>query len=190
MFTGCSIVLLMPGPTNTLLAAAGLQQGLPRAARLSIAELAGYLVSISLWGICLGHASHSIGWLPTVLRLASSVYLFWLAVRLWLSADTIHASTNRQIGPRTLFGATVLNPKAILLAGSIFPSTAFENLTEWCEAMAIFTLLLIPIGIAWVAFGAASGSGRLPHLRPALFQRCASVIVGAFSLALLGALAR
>ena len=47
---GIIIVLIMPGPTNTLLAAAGLRQGVKRAARLAGAELAGYVASISVWG--------------------------------------------------------------------------------------------------------------------------------------------
>ena len=64
MASGCAIVLLMPGPTNTLLAAAGLKQDLRRSAHLTVAELAGYLVSISLWRICLTHASHSPGCRP------------------------------------------------------------------------------------------------------------------------------
>lgn len=57
---GITIVLMMPGPTNTLLAAAGLRQGVKRAARLAGVELAGYAVSISAWGCFLTHAAHSL----------------------------------------------------------------------------------------------------------------------------------
>ena len=190
MVSGCAIVLLMPGPTNTLLAAAGLKQGLRRSAHLTMAELAGYLVAISLWGICFTHAAHSLSWLPKLLRVASSLYLAWLAIRLWRTANAIASSTAGVIGPRTLFGATVLNPKAILFAGSIFPPAAFASLATWVEAMAIFTALLVPIGLVWIAIGAASGSGRLPHIRPAQVQRCASVVVAAFSVSLMWAVAR
>jgi threonine/homoserine/homoserine lactone efflux protein len=196
MVSGCAIVLLMPGPTNTLLAAAGLRYGLRRSAHLAIAELAGYLVSISIWGYGLSHASPSLTWLPTLLRAASSLYLAWLAVRMWLTANAIPSSaevagegeTERAIGPRTLFTATLLNPKAILFAGTIFPSAAFLNLVTWLEAMAIFTLLLVPIGLVWIWFGAELGRGRLLRVSPGFVQRCASVVVAAFSLSLLRAL--
>jgi threonine/homoserine/homoserine lactone efflux protein len=181
MASGCAIVLLMPGPTNTLLATAGLRQGFRRSAHLGAAELAGYLVSISLWGLCFAHASRSLSWLPTILRIASSVYLVWLAVRLWLTASSIETSNGRLIGARTLFSATVLNPKAILFAGSIFPPQAFTDLRTWIEAMAIFALLLGPIGCAWIAMGAAPRTGRLPYLRPARIQRFASIVVALFA---------
>ncbi|WP_415766526.1 LysE family transporter, partial [Paraburkholderia sp. J10-1] len=103
MVSGCAIVLLMPGPTNTLLAAAGLRQGLRRSVHLTAAELAGYLVSITLWGLCFTHASQSLSWLPKVLRVASSLYLAWLALRLWLTANSIETSANGVVSTRTLF---------------------------------------------------------------------------------------
>lgn len=189
MASGCAIVLLMPGPTNTLLAAAGLRQGFRRSTHLTAFELAGYLVSITVWGLCFTHASQSLSWLPKILRLASSLYLAWLAIRLWLTADSVETSNVKVIGPRTLFSATVLNPKAILFAGSIFPPEAFATFTMWLEAMALFAILLIPIGCAWIAIGAAPREGRLPLLRPAIIQRCASVVVALFSGSLIWALA-
>jgi len=50
MTLGTAIVLVMPGPTNTLLATAGLRSGLSASAHLTAAEFAGYLVSIQGWG--------------------------------------------------------------------------------------------------------------------------------------------
>jgi threonine/homoserine/homoserine lactone efflux protein len=190
MAPGCAIVLLMPGPTNTLLAAAGLKQGLRRSAPLTAAEFAGYLVSISVWGILFTHASHSLSWLPKLLRIASSIFLGWLAIRLWLTAEAKTVSDAKVIGPRTLFSATVLNPKAVLFAGSIFPPAAFASFTLWLTAMAIFACLLIPIGFVWIAIGVASGNGRTPLVGPAQVQRCASVVVAGFSVSLIWALAR
>jgi hypothetical protein len=61
---------------------------------------------------------------------------------------------------------------------------AFESLTAYLEAMAIFTSLLVPIGLAWIAFGAELGSGRLTRISPVHVQRCASIILAAFSLSL------
>ncbi|EMR4172488.1 LysE family translocator, partial [Pseudomonas aeruginosa] len=53
---GTAAILLTPGPTNTLLAAAGLAQGFRRAAPLVGFELAGYLVGITAWGLFLASA--------------------------------------------------------------------------------------------------------------------------------------
>jgi len=184
MALGSVIVLIMPGPTNTLLATAGLRSGIRRSAHLTAAEFAGYLVSISCWGYFLSHAATSLTWLPTLLRIASSLYLAYLSVRMWHAADSFSSSAQGTIGVRVLFTATLLNPKAILFAGTIFPVAAFESLAAYLEAMAIFTSLLVPIGLAWIAFGAELGSGRLMRISPARVQRCASIILAAFSLSL------
>ena len=184
MALGSVIVLIMPGPTNTLLATAGLRSGIRRSAHLTAAEFAGYLASISCWGYFLSHAATSLTWLPTLLRIASSLYLAYLSVRMWHAADSFSSSAQGTIGVRVLFTATLLNPKAILFAGTIFPVAAFESLAAYLEAMAIFTSLLVPIGLAWIAFGAELGSGRLMRISPARVQRCASIILAAFSLSL------
>lgn len=181
---GTAVVLVMPGPTNTLLAAAGLRQGVKRSARLTGAELAGYFVSISVWGHFLAQAAHSLTWLPTLVRIASSLYIAALAVRMWRAAVSLPSSAQQTIGMRTLFVATLLNPKAILFAGTIFPAAAFANWPAYLEAMAIFSVLLIPIGLVWIAFGAALGSGRLTWVSPAHVQRGASIVLVAFSLSL------
>jgi threonine/homoserine/homoserine lactone efflux protein len=181
---GTAVVLVMPGPTNTLLAAAGLRQGVKRSARLTGAELAGYLVSISVWGHFLAQAAHSLTWLPALVRAASSLYIAILAVRMWRAAISLPSKAQQAIGLRTLFVATLLNPKALLFAGTIFPVAAFESLPAYLEAMAIFTALLIPIGLAWIAFGAALGSGRLTWVSPPHVQRGASIVLAAFSLSL------
>ncbi len=68
MTLGCVIVLIMPGPTNTLLATAGLRWGVRRSVHLTGAEFAGYFVSISGWGYFLSHAATSLAWPPTLLR--------------------------------------------------------------------------------------------------------------------------
>ena len=184
MTLGSAIVLVMPGPTNTLLATAGLRRGIRHSAHLTGAEFGGYLVSISGWGYFLSHAATSLTWLPTLLRIASSLYLAYLSVRMWHTSNVLPSSAKRTIGLRVLFTATLLNPKAILFAGTIFPVAAFESLTAYLEAMAIFTSLLVPIGLAWIAFGAELGSGRLTRISPVHVQRCASMILAAFSLSL------
>jgi threonine/homoserine/homoserine lactone efflux protein len=182
--TGIVVVLLTPGPTNTLLAAAGLRDGLRRALPLIAAELAGYLVSISAWGRFFAHAAHAWPWLPSVLRVAASVYIAWLAFGMWRAAVALPGSTQRAGKVRTLFVATLLNPKGLLFGGTIFPAIAFMHLRAYLLAMGVFVLLAAPIALAWIAFGAALGSGRLRWLEPAKVQRGASIVLGVFSVSL------
>lgn len=187
---GVGIVLITPGPTNTLLATAGLQQGMGRAVRLAAAEVAGYVIAISAWGGFLAHAVHALAWLPSLVRIASCAYVAYLAVRMWRTTLAFDASSQGNIGPRTLFIATLLNPKAILFAGTIFPPAAFAHVVDYVRAMGIFVAMVLPIGLAWIAFGAALGRGRLVWVSAEGMQRCASIVLAAFSLTLAWSLFR
>ncbi|WP_233856543.1 LysE family translocator [Paraburkholderia sp. HD33-4] len=185
--TGIVVVLVTPGPTNTLLAAAGLRDGLRRALPLIAAELAGYLVSISAWGRFFAHAAQAWPWLPSLLRVAASAYIAWLALDMWRAAVALPGSTQRAGNARTLFVATLLNPKGLLFGGTIFPAAAFMHLPAYLLAMGMFAGLAAPIALAWIAFGAALGSGRLGRLEPVKVQRGASIVLGAFSVSLVWA---
>jgi threonine/homoserine/homoserine lactone efflux protein len=181
---GIVAVLITPGPTNTLLASAGLRQGVRRSLPLIAAELAGYLVAISVWGRFLAQAAHALPWLPALLRVAAGTYIAWLAVDMWRAAVALPDSTQKASGTLSLFIATLLNPKALLFAGTIFPAAAFVLWPAYLLSMLIFACLLAPIALAWIAFGAALGSGKLGWLDPAKIQRGASVVLGVFSLTL------
>ncbi|HZZ09553.1 MAG TPA: LysE family transporter [Paraburkholderia sp.] len=181
---GILVVLITPGPTNTLLAAAGLRQGVHRSLPLIGAELGGYVLSISVWGRFLAQASHTLPWLPSVLRAASGAYIAYLAVAMWRAAVHLPGSTPQAASMRSLFVATLLNPKALLFAGTIFPAIAFAQWAAYVSAMLLFACLLAPIALAWIAFGTALGSGKLRWVNPVKVQRGASIVLGVFSLSL------
>ncbi|OLL27939.1 multidrug transporter MatE [Burkholderia sp. SRS-W-2-2016] len=181
---GVVVVLVTPGPTNTLLAAAGLRHGLRRALPLIGAELTGYLIAISAWGRFFARVADAWPWLPSLLRIAAALYIAWLAVGMWRAAVALPGSTQRAGNLRTLFVATLLNPKALLFGGTIFPAVAFMQWPAYLFSMLIFAGLAAPIAFGWIAFGAALGSGRLGWLEPAQVQRGASIVLGVFSLSL------
>jgi threonine/homoserine/homoserine lactone efflux protein len=185
LMLGIVIILITPGPTNTLLAAAGLRLGIRRAMPLLICEFAGYLFAIGVWGVVIGHAADVLAWLPAFMRVMCSVYIAYLAVRMWRSAVALRSSSNEEAaGVRGLFVTTLLNPKAMLFAGTLFPSAAFSHLAPYLQSMSLFTLVLVPIGFLWIAFGATLGTGRLAWASPERVQRGASLILGTFSVLL------
>lgn len=182
---GVIAVLAVPGPTNTLLAAAGVAQGVRRSLMLPVAEAAGYVVNITIWGKFLNEASHALPWLPPVVRLLCGLYIAYLAVKMWRAAAAL--ATERQaaaLGMRDLFVATLLNPKGILFGGTLFPAAAFALPQAYLQAMGVFVLCVLPIGTLWIAFGAQLASGKIKWLRPRHVQRGASVVLGVFSLSL------
>jgi threonine/homoserine/homoserine lactone efflux protein len=176
-----AIILLTPGPTNTLLAAAGLGQGAKRASSLIAFELAGYLIAISGWGTLLASLEQYYPWLSVVMRVACGCYLLYVAVTIWISTEKVLKSVPRTIGPATVLVTTLLNPKELLFATTIFPPHAFDNMQVYLTAAALFACMVVPIGSAWVVLGAVIGSGQVISLNPAKLQRALAVVIGVFS---------
>lgn len=175
-FTSASVlILLTPGPTNTLLAAAGATAGLRRNLALPLAETLGYALAIAAYVVLAGAlADH-----PTALALLKLVNIGWLAVtaaRLWRRAPGAAQGTHAPYGVVLL--ATMLNPKAMLVGVILIPAMmASAPIT----ATLAFSGLSFLAGLAWVAVGAC-----LPPTMKRHANRAAATIVAAF--AVLGAI--
>lgn len=152
-----ALLLLTPGPTNTLLALSGAQSGVRRSLQLIPAELAGYLLAIAAWGFALASAGDVLPWLPPVLRIAAALYLLILAMRLWrIAPNTMGRSA---VSPGRLFMTTLLNPKALIFAGGIFPIASFADPLTFVFAFGVFTATLLPVAVAWIVLGASLRGG-------------------------------
>ncbi|MES2939245.1 MAG: LysE family transporter [Pseudomonadota bacterium] len=176
------VILLTPGPTNTLLAAAGLERGARGATPLMGFELAGYLLAITGWGIFLSSVQQHYPWLGTLVRLGASCYLAYIALKLWLATRSVSDAKPKAIGPKALFFATLLNPKGLLFASAIFPAHAFDTPSVYLQSIGLFSCLLLPIGFVWIKFGAALASGRL--ISPVKVQRVAAFAIAMFSVSI------
>lgn len=176
-----ALILLTPGPTNTLLAAAGLGRGSREALPLIAFAFAGYIIAISGWGIFLAPVGNYYPWLNMVVRVVCSGYLLYIAVRIWRSAERPPISGSKTIGPATVFVTTILNPKGLLFASTIFPPHAFDNVKVYLIATALFACVVAPIGIVWVVLGALIGSGRVIAMDPFKLQRALAVVIVVFS---------
>jgi threonine/homoserine/homoserine lactone efflux protein len=176
-----AVVLLTPGPTNTLLAAAGLGRGSWRALPLIAFELAGYLIAISGWGFFLTSMEPYYPWLSAAVRVVCGCYLLYVAVKIWLTSGRRSLSESHSIGPATVFMTTMLNPKGLLFASTVFPPQAFDNLQIYSTATALFACVVVPIGAVWVALGAVIGSGRVIAINPVKLQRAFAFVIGIFS---------
>lgn len=129
----CFIIVIVPGPTVTLVVANSLRHG----ARAGLLNVAGSQLGFTLMiGIVLaGLASliEALGWWFDWIRLAGAAYLVWLGIRLLRSSGALAVPQSAQTprpgsnnGPRLGFfvqGFLVMvsNPKALLLFGALFP---------------------------------------------------------------------
>jgi threonine/homoserine/homoserine lactone efflux protein len=121
----CIIIVIVPGPTVTLVVANSLRDG----ARAGLLNVAGSQLGFTLMiGIVLaGLASliEAVGWWFDWVRFAGAAYLVWLGVKLLRSSGSLVPAQSAQ-RPRVgyfLQGFLVMmsNPKALLLFGALFP---------------------------------------------------------------------
>lgn len=173
------VLLVTPGPTNTLLFLAGSERGWRGALRLVPAEVAGYLttvVPLTLIGAALLEST------PTArpaIALAAGIWVAWLAIKLWQPARA--GTAPAQVTARMVFITTLLNPKALIFGLVLLPSP--DHLTLH---LGLFVAQVLAVAAAWAGFGA-----RLTATAPAnprtlpLIRRAASVWLGVVSITLI-----
>ncbi|KER04941.1 LysE family transporter [Photorhabdus temperata subsp. temperata] len=174
------MVLVIPGPTNTLLVSSGYSHGFIITLRLMLAEMFGYLIAISLWGLLLSTISHAFVWLIIVLKLFAAVYIAYLAFKVW------HFSLGKKetkVHFSTVLFTTVLNPKAFVFATYVFPLTAFTLWSDYISSMTTFVCVLLPVSLIWVGMGKIlyRGGRKVGRLKPNLFYRFTSLVLSIFS---------
>ncbi len=121
----CIILVIVPGPTVTLIIANSLRHG-TRAGLLNIAGTQlGLAVMIGIVLAGLASLIEAMGWWFNVVRLAGAAYLVWLGIKLLRSSGSL-AAAQQAPKPRVGFflqGFLVVmsNPKALILFGALFP---------------------------------------------------------------------
>jgi threonine/homoserine/homoserine lactone efflux protein len=178
-------ILVTPGPTNTLLAASGVQMGVVRSLLLIPAELMGYWYAISFWALFLNFADNIWPALPRIMQFLSAAYMCWLAVKLWKTSNIRLESEKRLIDFKQLFFATLLNPKALLFAVAILPKAAWDSVTNYLMVMGSFSVVLLPIAALWLMFGSALAMGKIKWLTPHRLQRGSAVVLVMFAVPLM-----
>nr|WP_312824593.1 LysE family transporter [Acinetobacter oleivorans] len=159
-------VLLIPGPTNALLATAAHSQGLSKAFWLIPMEWLGYAYGISFWAVFIHLAAPIWPALLLILHITSVLYVFWLAFHLWKNTHLRQFSqSHRNIRPRQLFLSTLKNPKALLFAAGIFPAEAWNSPENFLIVFGVFTLILIPAASFWMLFGRALLAGPIKKIK-------------------------
>lgn len=85
------LLLVMPGPTNTLLLFSGYASGIRPSIKMIIAEW-GILLCNHLWGVIVSVLAQHGTFLLGIIKLLSAFYVAWLAVKVW----GFHYSLDRQ----------------------------------------------------------------------------------------------
>jgi threonine/homoserine/homoserine lactone efflux protein len=180
------LLLLTPGPTNTLLAVAGASRGLKSSLPLVGAELAGYLTTISTLVFV---AAPLLAGQPTatlVVKLASTVWVLLLAIRLWSHPPT--AANPGAVNALGVFATTVLNPKGLIIGLALIPPAIVGSpggLAAPLPFLGVFSMLVVFVALSWLTFGAAV-LRRVAVASPLLFSRVAASFLVLFAASLAG----
>lgn len=173
------LLLLTPGPTNSLMLVAGAERGLTGAVRLIPAELAGYLLTVAPLALAGAALLADHEGLRTGLTLAAAVWVAVLAAKLWRVPG--EAGTGPAVDARALFVTTALNPKALIFGLVLLPSP-----DRLAENLLLFAGLVALVAVLWAGIGAVIRAGGT-HQPRALFvlRRLASVWLALISVALI-----
>lgn len=174
---GVLALLATPGPTNTLMAAAGAQRGLVRSLPLLAGELGGYAIAITVWIELVGAAAAAQPLVPVIAKFIAAAFLLWSAWKLWANAG--HADlAQRGITLGRVFATTLLNPKALVFAFAIFPHVGFVARLPY---LAVFGALVVATAIGWMTLGMAAARSSAGLLTSSRVERITAVALAVFA---------
>ncbi|MBV4454175.1 MULTISPECIES: LysE family translocator [Pseudomonas] len=184
-----ALLLVVPGPTNTLLLRAGVLFGFMASWRLAFIECVAYLIQVSVWGGSLFYLSAWSPWVVRATQLAAACYLLFLSCSLWQRKNGGgNPDRDRFSGP-SFFLLTVMNPKGLLIVSFIAPMDAFVTLHGYAAFMSTLALVIIPVGSTWILFGSRITGTNKTWLTPLKINRATSIAIGCFATLMIGRLA-
>lgn len=167
------IILLTPGPTNTVLAASGAANGLWQSRLLPLAEAAGYALAIAFF-VWTATLVNGIWWALPAMKAAASGWLALSAIRLWSAKPDMKGTIGSEAFWR-VFLTTTLNPKAMIVGTILIPQSTTDKIALHLVS---FVLLSTLAGIGWVALGSMLPAGIRRHS-----YKGAAFVLGGFSIA-------
>ena len=155
-------VLLIPGPTNALLASSAHLHGFSKTFLSIPVVLFGYAYGISLWALVIHLSMPTWPNLIHILHVVSAAYAIWLAFHLWKKTSLQqHSLKHLQLDRAKLFKSTLKNPKSLLFAAGIFPTWTWESAEYYAWVFAIFCLCLLPCSLFWIYIGRRILAGQI-----------------------------
>lgn len=180
------LLLLTPGPTNTLLAVSGAARGVKASFPLIGAELGGYLTTILPLVFLAAPFLADQPVAALVIKLVSTLWVLLLAARLWTRPPS--AREPGAVTVASVYCTTVLNPKALIIGLALIPAASFaapETLLTPLPYLALFALLVMGVATCWLSAGAAI-LRRVAATNPLLFGRVAASFLVIFAISLAG----
>ncbi len=174
-----ALLLVVPGPTNTVLAMAGAERGFARALPLAAVVLAGYLTTVVPVVTLAAPFLEAKPVFADGTKLAAAAWVLVLALRLWSRQPRDHDAA--AISAMSIYTTTVLNPKGLVIGLALLPPVqAMAG-----SALPVFALAgaVLAISGLWLGLG-ATAIATLNRRHPVLVSRAASGCLIVFSASL------
>ncbi|MES2818288.1 MAG: threonine transporter RhtB [Pseudomonadota bacterium] len=183
---GLLAVLLVPGPTNTLLLQSGIAKGLNGSSlRLIGAEWFAYIIQVTAWGLVIGLLGADYSWVVSAVKIFAMCFLLYISLRLWFSVVQDASAPVVTVSPGELFVATLTNPKGLFFVSFVAPPGTFLEVGNYLWFIALFSLVLIPVGVVWVSLGAYFKHSLPSRVSAGVVNRMISLVIGLFALGML-----
>lgn len=130
-----------------------------------------------------------VPWAYIALKTAGALYLIWIAIQLWRSANQ-PVSDSAHPGARAFLGGLLVNlanPKSVLFAGAVLVVIFPPDLSLGAKALIVANHFIVEL-VVYTFFAAclSSAPARAGYLRlKPIIDRTAAVILGALGLRLL-----
>lgn len=171
----CVAILLVPGPTVTVIIANSLRSGAPAGLMNVAGTQVGLAMMLGVLAAGLTTVVATMGAFFDVVRVAGAVYLIWLGIKLWRSDGRLLAVPADTGKTRSLAGfawqgflVVWANPKALLFFGAFIPQfvdpagdTSAQVLVLGLTFMGLATVLDGAYAVAAGKMGAMLSRGRV-----------------------------
>ena len=169
----CFVVVIVPGPTVTLIIANTLSFGTRAGIFNVVGTQLGLILMIGLLAIGFQVVTQQLEWFLIVIRLLGAIYLVWLGYKIFTSPSLMQKISDKKYfnNKFVLQGFLVIwsNPKAFLFLGAFIPQ--FLDINQLTEFQIIYLgLLFMLIGAIFdsayaVVFGKFKNLMSSSHLK-------------------------
>lgn len=149
------VLLLTPGPTNTLMLLSGADRGFAATLRLIPLELCAYLCTVIPLVLLAQGAAPFLDTLRPAIATLAGAWVLLLAMRLWRSP--VRSVDSPLVTGRQVATTTLLNPKALIFGLVLLPDA------NPVAGLALFSSLVVLAAVFWTALGSHSPLCRTPQ---------------------------
>jgi len=161
------VLLLTPGPSNTLMLLAGTEKGLLRSAALIPVELSAYLAAVLPLALASGALADRLGALRPAIAVAAGIWVLYLAWSMWRMAPD--GAAPAAVTARRLWVTTFLNPKGLVMGLVLLPAAGVG-----VASVALLSACIATVAAFWAFVGCCLPGPEEGAAFPPLLRRLAA----------------